>query len=90
MRPLHGIRWSSLHTESFVALVNAGSDPFVEADDGSSAYSLLAQLDAAEPKPERAAIIERLSALKLALEEEAALRGIVGDKGSAGAQRAML
>lgn len=55
------VRWSPLHTEAFNLLVNDGADELVEADDGSTALSILIENQSKAHDAQRAELIDRFS-----------------------------
>ncbi len=53
--------WGRPNTESFVYMFSGGADPWAASDDGTTAISLLEQLDEQEPSVERRALIDEVA-----------------------------
>ena len=67
--------WGEHQTRSFVALLKAGSNPFAEADDGTTPYALLTRANQAEFSQVRADVIKGLEAVRESMEGSEASAG---------------
>lgn len=69
------VDWSQAHTVSALALIKAGANPLLEAEDGSTPISLMKQNNEAEPREGRTSLIVMLeeiyAELRAAMEEQA-------------------
>lgn len=81
--------WSRELSLSFAALVNAGANPFEQANDGESSESLLSKLDAQGPHPERRHLLNEIGALRAAI-ERAELDAVAEPGKDVGSKRPML
>ena len=69
------VDWGKAHTVSALALIKAGANPLLEAEDGSTPLSLMKQNNEAEPREGRTALIAMLediyAELRASMEEQA-------------------